>query len=63
VLRAYDAESLTELWNSEDMPKRDRLGTLVKFVPPLVMAGKVYTPNYDNAVVVYGALASERPGR
>ena len=63
VLRAYDAESLTELWNSEDMPKRDRLGTLVKFVPPLVMAGKVYTPNYDNAVVVYGALSSERSER
>jgi hypothetical protein len=58
-MRAYDAESLTELWDSEQMPKRDRLGTLVKFVLPLVMAGKVYKPNYDNAVVVYGAVTSQ----
>ncbi len=54
VLRAYDAESLHELWDSEQEETRDRLGTLVKFVPPLVMAGKVYAPNYDNALVVYG---------
>ena len=60
VLRAYDAESLKELWNSEELPKRDQLGTLVKFVPPLVVAGKVYAPNYDNAVLVYGLLSSER---
>jgi hypothetical protein len=56
VLRAYDAESLKELWNSEEMPNRDRLGTLVKFVPPLVVGGRVYAPNYDNAVIVYGPL-------
>ena len=56
VLRAFDAESLQELWNSEQQPKRDRLGTLVKFVPPAVIAGRVYVPNYDNAVNVYGLL-------
>jgi hypothetical protein len=54
VLRAYDAETLKELWNSEQQPRRDRLGTLVKFVPPTVSNGKVYVPNYDNAVNVYG---------
>ena len=56
VLRAFSAETLEELWNSEASPKRDRLGTLVKFVPPLVVEGRVYVPNYDNAVVVYGIL-------
>jgi hypothetical protein len=56
VLRAYDAETLNELWNSEGLPKRDRLGILVKFVPPLVIGGKVFVPNYDNAVVVYGPI-------
>ena len=56
VLRAFDAESLQELWNSEQQPRRDRLGTLVKFVPPTVIAGRVYVPNYDNAVNVYGLL-------
>ena len=57
VLRAFDAESLQELWNSEQQPKRDRLGTLVKFNPPTVIGGRVYVPNYDNAVNVYGLLA------
>ncbi len=56
VLRAFDAETLAEIWNSEQVAQRDRLGTLVKFVPPLVMAGKVYVPNYDDAVQVYGLL-------
>jgi len=54
VLRAYHAETLEELWHSEQQPKRDRLGTLVKFTPPTVINGKVYVPNYDNAVNVYG---------
>jgi len=56
ILRAYNAETLEELWNSEQQRRRDRLGTLVKFVPPLVIAGKVYVPNFDNAVNVYGIL-------
>lgn len=54
ILRAYNAETLEELWNSEQQRRRDRLGTLVKFVPPLVVNGRVYLPNYDNAVNVYG---------
>jgi hypothetical protein len=56
ILCALSAETLDELWNSERQPKRDKLGTLVKFVPPLVMGGRVYVPNYDNAVNVYGLL-------
>jgi hypothetical protein len=56
VLRAFDAETLQELWNSEQQAKRDRLGTLVKFNPPTVIGGRVYVPNYDNAVNVYGLL-------
>ncbi len=56
VLSAFDAESLAELWHSEMQPKRDRLGTLVKFNPPTVINGRVYVPNYDNAVQVYGLL-------
>jgi outer membrane protein assembly factor BamB len=56
ILYAFDAETLKELWNSEAKAKRDRLGTLVKFVPPTVVNGRVYVPNYDNAVVVYGEV-------
>ncbi|MGI8960521.1 MAG: hypothetical protein ACR2IV_12300 [Bryobacteraceae bacterium] len=57
VLHAFNAENLKEIWNSEQHMDRDRLGTLVKFVPPLVAVGKVYAPNYDNAVNVYGLLS------
>ncbi|HEY3940766.1 MAG TPA: hypothetical protein VGL97_25285 [Bryobacteraceae bacterium] len=56
VLHAFNAETLAEIWNSEQDATRDRLGTLVKFVPPLVIGSKVYVPNYDNAVNVYGLL-------
>jgi hypothetical protein len=56
ILRAFDAETLVELWNSEQEPSRDRLGTLVKFVPPTVASGRVYAATYDNRVIVYGML-------
>jgi hypothetical protein len=56
VLHAFNAETLEEIWNSEQRANRDRLGTLVKFVPPLVVAGKVYVPNNGNAVNVYSVL-------
>jgi hypothetical protein len=56
IVRAYDAETLRELWNTEQNPARDRIGTLMKFVPPVVVNGKLYMPNHDNAVVVYGLL-------
>lgn len=59
VLRAFDAESLRELWNSEQNAARDRVGTLMKFVPPVVANGKVYLPNQDGAVGVYGALPAD----
>lgn len=56
ILHAFNAENLQEIWNSEQRAKRDRLGTLVKFVSPLVVNGRVYVQNYDNAVNVYGLL-------
>jgi PQQ-like domain len=56
VLYAYDAETLKQLWSSEQNITRDSLGTLVKFVPPVVAGGKVYAVTYDNKVNVYGLL-------
>jgi hypothetical protein len=61
ILRAFNAETLVEIWNSEQDPARDRVGTLMKFVPPLVVNGRVYMPSHDNAVAVYG-LRSANPG-
>ena len=40
VLRAFNAETLHEIWNSEQNAARDRVGTLMKFVPPVVVNGK-----------------------
>jgi hypothetical protein len=56
ILRAFNADTLNEIWASEQNASRDRLGTLMKFVPPVVANGKVYIPNHDNAVAVYGLL-------
>ncbi|MEN3338149.1 MAG: hypothetical protein V7647_1825 [Acidobacteriota bacterium] len=56
ILRAFNAETLQEIWTSEQNAARDRVGTLMKFVPPTVANGKVYIPNHDGAVRVYGPL-------
>jgi hypothetical protein len=58
ILRAYDAETLRQLWTSEQNAARDRAGTLMKFVPPIVVGGKVFMPNHDGSVAVYGLLPS-----
>ena len=55
-VRAYDADTLREIWSSEQNASRDRVGTLMKFVPPVVVNGRVYLPNQDNQVVAYGLL-------
>lgn len=59
ILRAFHAETLQQIWTSEQNATRDRAGTLVKFVPPVVVNGRVYMGNHDNAVTVYGLLQSD----
>lgn len=59
ILRAFNAITLEELWSSERNPARDRVGTLMKFVPPVVANGRVYLPNHDGAVDVYGLLTPD----
>ena len=59
TLRAYNAETLQEIWTSDQNAARDRAGTIVKFVPPVVVNGKVYMANHDNAVLVYGLLPAD----
>ncbi len=59
VLRAFNAETLQEIWNSEQNISRDRVGTLMKFVPPVVANGRVFLPNQNNQVAVYGLLPAD----
>jgi hypothetical protein len=53
MLRAFDAVSLTELWNSTIKPD-DNSGLLAKFCVPTVANGKVYLATFSNRVDVYG---------
>ncbi|MES1258339.1 MAG: hypothetical protein ABUS51_07905 [Acidobacteriota bacterium] len=63
VLHAYNAEDLSEIWNS-DMTGGDSPGNFVKFTNPTVANGKVYAATASNQLVVYGAgdaVASPAP--
>jgi len=54
VLRAFDADDLTnELWNSLARPEDD-FGNFAKFVAPTVANGKVYMATFSKRVLVYG---------
>ena len=55
ALRAIDASTLKELWNSDQKPDgSDRLGNVAKFTPVTIANGKVYVPTFSNKLVVYG---------
>jgi outer membrane protein assembly factor BamB len=56
ILRAIRAETMEEIWNSQEVPGRDSVGTYAKFVPPLIVNGKVYMATFNNSVMVYGLL-------
>ncbi len=55
VLRAYDASTLSELYNSNKNAARDQLGTSVKFSVPTIADGHVFVVT-DGAVSVFGLL-------
>jgi outer membrane protein assembly factor BamB len=48
VLHAYDATTLTELYNTSMNGTLDQLGNGVKFVVPAVANGKVYVGTRGN---------------
>ena len=52
VLRAFDANTLHEIWNSHT--PGNEVGNFAKFSPPTVANGRVYVPTYDGRLVVYG---------
>ena len=56
LLAAHDADTLNEIWTSEQNSARDRVGHLASFVPPVVANGRVYMANMDGSVIVYGPL-------
>jgi hypothetical protein len=57
TLRAYDALDITrELYDSDQDPQRDAMGTFVKMSTPIVANGKVYVNTQSNTLPVYGLL-------
>ncbi len=54
ILRAFDANNVTnELWNNSKVSS-DYAGTYAKFSSPTIANGHVYLPTFSNQVVVYG---------
>jgi hypothetical protein len=57
TLRAYNANNITqELYDSDQVPCRDGLGSFVKMATPIVANGKVYVNTQSNVLQVYGLL-------
>jgi hypothetical protein len=58
VLYAFDARDLSkELYNSNTAGSRDQYGLATKFVPPMIVNGKVYMAT-KSGVAVFGLLGS-----
>ena len=55
ILRAFDAGNLSqELWNSQQNPARDSVGSYAKFSPPTIANGKVYLATFSGQLLAYG---------
>ncbi len=59
TVRAFNATTGQELWNSDDNPN-DTLGNFAKYDIPVVHNGKVYVPTFSDKLVVYGLLPQGR---
>ncbi len=62
TVHAYDASNVAnELWNSQQIPARDALGSYTKFCAPTIANGKAYVPTTSSNLVVYGLLNTGGP--
>lgn len=60
MLFAYDAANVSrELYNSEQIPERDRAGNSLRFAIPTVVNGRVYV-GVKGAVEIYGLLPATK---
>ena len=70
ALRAFDANTLEELWSTEEAEPDDNF-SFAKFCPPSVVNGKVYLATFSDRLNVYGlrpakaapARVSKKQGR
>jgi hypothetical protein len=59
VLHAYNADTLSEIYNSNQSGTRDQFGWGNKFITPLIVNGKVFVGT-PSGVAVFGLLPSAR---
>ncbi|HWE97883.1 MAG TPA: PA14 domain-containing protein, partial [Tepidisphaeraceae bacterium] len=53
TLHAYNASTLAEIYNSDQVSSRDQLGSVANFITPTIADGHVFVGT-NNSVVVYG---------
>ncbi|CAN5423813.1 hypothetical protein BH11ARM2_BH11ARM2_33600 [soil metagenome] len=61
VLRAYDAATLEEIWNSRENPVTDDVGMFAKYSPPTVADGQVFLGTFSGELAVYGLIPAHKP--
>ncbi len=54
ILRASDAATGVQIYNSYQIQARDDFGNFAKNPAPVVSNGKVYVPTFSNKIAVYG---------
>lgn len=70
ILRAFDANDISrEIWNSNMNACRDNSGMLAKFLPALIVNGKVFVasqslpPYRESKINIYGILPQDQQGK
>jgi outer membrane protein assembly factor BamB len=60
ALRAFDADTLKELWSTEDNTPED-IFAFAKFCPPTICNGKIYLATFSDKLNVYGLVPKGQP--
>lgn len=61
VLRAFDATTLEEIWNSRLNTLGDDVGKFAKYAPPTVADGQVFLGTFSGELAVYGKIPARKP--
>jgi len=60
ALRVFDADTMEQLWSTDDKNGRDDDFFFAKYCPPTIANGKVYLATFSNALNVYGPMPNQQ---